>query len=86
MIRSLKPTELRTIEIDPKMFRRCLSETTAVGQEMGTNVTCVVGESRWKIKRLQKSAYDLIYIDACARPARTLPPLNLCAGRTPPTL
>eukprot|EP00966_Prymnesium_polylepis_P161298 3727831-Prymnesium_polylepis.1 len=54
MIRSLKPTELRTIDIDPKMFRRCLSETMAVGQEVGTNVTCVVGESRWKIKRLQK--------------------------------
>ena len=64
MIRSLRPKELRTIDLDPKMFRRCLSETTAVGKEVGTNVSCVVGESRWKIKRLEKDSYDLVYIDA----------------------
>jgi len=64
LIRTCKPVEFRAIEIDPKMHGKCERNTKPVGLEMGTNVTCMFGNSRTKIKRLRDEAYDLVYIDA----------------------
>lgn len=64
MLEALKPVELRTIEKDPKWFRHCVTVTVPFGQKVGSNVTCVLGDSRLQINNLKDDAYDVIYIDA----------------------
>ena len=56
----LKPASLAVMDISTKS---CFSQTAKVARETGSNLHCLMGDSKKMLTKLNESAYDLIYVD-----------------------
>ena len=56
----LRPGSLTVMDIST---HSCFSQTSKVAREVGTRLTCLMGDSKRMLAKLNESTYDLIYVD-----------------------
>ena len=65
LIRYFRPSELVVMDVDSWAIGQCKGRTVQVAREtqIGTNVSCIKGDSKVNLQALPDNTYDLIYID-----------------------
>jgi hypothetical protein len=63
MLRQFRPSNLTVMDINAWSITRCKSWVRNVAREVGSELTCIRGDSAWQIRSLPDDSLDLAYID-----------------------